>query len=305
MAVKTIYDIFEILKDNITDFSINATDKNGTPVQVISAYNARKYMSKKYASRKYPVILGTSATITDARDDFEETFNMFMTNHRHGIDKQYQALFDYNYSPIENVDRYENEEGNNTRTTDGEKTTTHNLSDTTTYGRTETNSGTDTTTYGRVVSESGTDTTRKTGVDTFGKSGAIVNETQKAGFNAPNAYTNDSRSQESYNAYDESTTYGSSDATTFGHTDTNSGSDTLNHGHAVTLGGNDTTRTTGTVTDDDTTNETSENERSLHVHGNIGVTTNNQLIEAELEMRKISLAEMILDDFINTYTYYS
>ena len=72
----------------------------------------------------------------------------------------------------------------------------------------------------------------------------------------------------------------------------------------VTNGGTDTETQTGTVTDEGETRGSSTIERTLHTHGNIGVTTNNQLIEAEIEMRKLSLAEMIIDDIINEYTYY-
>lgn len=305
MAVKTIYEMFDIVyNDNFLDLTITGSDINGDDQTIITNADAKSYIRQKYATRLFPVILGDSASLTDAKRTWQEIYTLYLTNHLHGINKQMQALFDYNYSPIENVDRYETETTAGTESGTNSNTKTNNLSNSTQYGRTETNSGTDTTTFGHVVTESGTDTIRRTGNDTLEKDGSIINTTEKAGYNAPNTYTNDTKNTETYNNYSEDNVHATSDATTFGHTDTNSGSDSLAHGHVVTNSGTDTERQTGTVTDAGTTSGSSSTERTLHTHGNIGVTTNNQLIEAEIEMRKLSLAEMIIDDIINEYTYY-
>lgn len=306
MAVKTIYEMFDIVyNDNFLDLTITGTDINGDDQTIITDADAKSYIRQKYATRLFPVILGVPAFLMDAKRTWQEMYTLYLTNHLHGINKQMQALFDYNYSPIENVDRYETETTEGTESGESSSTKTNNLSNSTQYGRTETNSGTDTTTFGHVVTESGTDTIRRTGNDTLEKDGSIINTTEKAGYNAPNTYTADTKNTETYNNYSEDNVHATSDATTFGHTDTNSGSDSLQHGHVVTAGGTDTERQTGTVTDAGETSGTSSIERTLHTHGNIGVTTNNQLIEAEIEMRKLSLAEMIIDDIINEYTYYS
>ena len=306
MAVKTIYEMFDIVyNDNFLDLTITGSDINGDDQTIITNADAKSYIRQKYATRLFPVILGDSASLTDAKRTWQEIYTLYLTNHLHGINKQMQALFDYNYSPIENVDRYETETTAGTESGTNSNTKTNNLSNSTQYGRTETNSGTDTTTFGHVVTESGTDTIRRTGNDTLEKDGSIINTTEKAGYNAPNTYTNDTKNTETYNNYSEDNVHATSDATTFGHTDTNSGADSLQHGHIVTNSGTDTERQTGTVTDAGTTSGSSSTERTLHTHGNIGVTTNNQLIEAEIEMRKMSLAEMIIDDIINEYTFYS
>ncbi len=306
MAVKTIYEMFDIVfNDNFLDLTITGSDINGDDQTIITDADAKSYIRNKYATRQFPVILGDSASLMDAKRIWQEVYTLYLTNHLHGINKQMQALYDYNYSPIENVDRYETETTSGTESGTNSNTKTNNLSNSTQYGRTETNSGTDTTTFGHVVTESGTDTTRRTGNDTLEKDGSIINTTEKAGYNAPNTYTADTKNTETYNSYSEDNIHATSDATTFGHTDTNSGSDSLQHGHVVTSGGTDTETQTGTVTDAGTKSGTSSTNRTLHTHGNIGVTTNNQLIEAEIEMRKLSLAEMILDDIINEYTYYA
>lgn len=306
MAVKTIYEMFDIVyNDNFLDLTITGTDINGDDQTIITNADAKSYIRQKYATRLFPVILGDSATLMDAKRTWQEIYTLYLTNHLHGINKQMQALFDYNYSPIENVDRYETETTAGTESGESSNTKTNNLSNSTQYGRTETNSGTDTTTFGHVVTESGTDTIRRTGNDTLEKDGSIINTTEKAGYNAPNTYTNDTKNTETYNNYTEDNVHATSDATTFGHTDTNSGSDSLQHGHVVTNGGTDTETQTGTVTDAGETSGSSTTERTLRVHGNIGVTTASSMIAETVELYNMALAEKIIDDIINEYTYYA
>lgn len=306
MAVKTIYEMFDIVyNDNFLDLTITGTDINGDDQTIITDADAKSYIRQKYATRLFPVILGVSASLSDAKRTWQEIYTLYLTNHLHGINKQMQALFDYNYSPIENVDRYETETTEGTESGESSNTKTNNLSNATQYGRTETNSGTDTTTFGHVVTESGTDTIRRTGNDTLEKGGSIINTTEKAGYNAPNTYTNDTKNTETYNNYTEDNVHATSDATTFGHTDTNSGSDSLQHGHVVTNGGTDTETQTGTVTDAGETSGSTTTERTLHTHGNIGVTTASSMIAETVELYNMALAEKIIDDIINEYTYYS
>ena len=176
MAVKTIYEMFDIVyNDNFLDLTITGSDINGDDQTIITDADAKSYIRQKYATRLFPVILGDSASLMDAKRTWQEIYTLYLTNHLHGINKQMQALFDYNYSPIENVDRYETETTEGTESGESSNTKTNNLSNSTQYGRTETNSGTDTTTFGHVVTESGTDTIRRTGNDTLEKDGSITN----------------------------------------------------------------------------------------------------------------------------------
>lgn len=277
MAVRTNYEIIDFLM-NTNDFSISATDINGVSKQIISSDNAVLYIKHKYATRFYPVLRGSDpATLSDAYVDFSFDFRSWINNRQHNIDRMYQALFDYNYSPIENVDRYENE------ITDHDTTTT--------YGKSVTESGTDSVAYGKTLSKTGSDTDTKTGTETLGISGGETNEMQKAGFNSPNAYTPDTKNIQSFQSREDRTTFNTTEGHSHNTTDTEGGTDRTTYGKVLTDGGHDDNNT--------------DIERTLHVHGNIGVTTNNQLIEAELEMRMKSLAEMLLDNFINDYTYYA
>lgn len=333
MAVRTIYEVYDILHGSSSNYGIMATDTDGNQQTVINSNDSKRYILRKYSERRYQVLGGQALTATEAETDFNEDFTLWIKNRQHNIDRMYQALFDYDYSPIENVDRYEQE---NTRTDDDityGKTSTDSGTDSTTYGKTLTDSGTDTTTYGKVTTDSGTDTTTYgkveantgtdtdtlSGTDTFTKDGDHTTTTGRAGFNAPNTFTNSEKVVENYDDYSEQTQYGKtdtfqhgkrvtnsgSDSLQHGLTETNSGSDSLSHGKVETSSGTDRTQYGKTNTEGGEDNRDIVVGRTLHVHGNIGVTTNNQLIEAELEMRMKSLAEMLLDNFINDYTYFS
>ena len=277
MAIRSNFDVIDII-DVTKDFSISATDINNQTQTVISSANAIQYITHKYGTRSYPVIRGADApTVDDAKTDFNSDFRLWVTNRQHNIDKQYQALFDYDYSPIENVDRYENESIN----TDND----------TTYGKTATESGTDTVSYGKTHAKTGADTDAKTGTERTGYTGIVENETEKAGFNTPNTYTPDTINHESYNGREDTITYNTTDTLTHNTTDTDGGSDRTTYGK--------------TITDSGTDQNDVSTERELRVHGNIGVTENTTLIGHELELREIALAEMLLDNFINDYTFYA
>ena len=51
----------------------------------------------------------------------------------------------------------------------------------------------------------------------------------------------------------------------------------------------------------DSTNGSGTNTHTGHVHGNIGVTTNQQMIEAELDLRKTDIYEIITREFIEKF----
>lgn len=256
MAVRTNFELFDFLTNN-NDFSISATDITNVLQTVTSSSNAVQYMLHKYGTRQYSILRGSSATVNDAFSDFSLDFRLWIMNRQHNIDRMYQALFDYDYSPIENVDRYENESVNKDIDT--------------TYGRKNTESGRTSVSNQENLTDSDVNT----------RSGNTVNETDRAGFNEPNTYNNDTKNTETYNSVKDSRAQ-TKQTTDTGYTD---------HGKVDTLSGTD-------IVNDDTL-------RTLRVHGNIGVTTNTELLESELELRKKSLAEMLIDNFIKDYTFYA
>ena len=168
----------------------------------------------------------------------------------------------YEYNPIENYDRYE--EG----TEDSTGNTTHGGSDGGTNTRTQ--SGTDSTTVSRAGG--GSDTVA--GTD---QKGHFV-----AGFDAGTPTTTDDglfKQTRDEDTASTTTTYGKTetgtDATTYGRSETER--ETMTYGHEI-----------------DTTNSGSH---ELHVHGNIGVMSSQNMIQQERDIALFNLYDTIIESF--------
>lgn len=281
MARRTTYELIDFLTTG-NDLSISATDLHSQTKQIISSDNTVRYYKRKYGTRQYALLSGLdSPTLTDAYNEFCLDFRMWVNNRQHNIDKLYQSMFDYDYSPIENVDRYETETINIDNVTAYDKTNTISETDTTTHNTT------DTTTFGKVNSNA------KGGTESRKENGGIINEQKKAAFNSPFDYTPDVKNQETYDDLTNLTTYNTTD------TDTESGTESLAKTGTEDFSKSETDTLSGTDRQDHDT------DRELRVHGNIGVTSNVDLLEQEERYRLQSLAELLLDNFINDYTFYS
>lgn len=158
------------------------------------------------------------------------------------------------YSPIENTDRY----SEHTRDNSGGATRTHSGTDT----RSETHGGTDTRTEGGTTGtvEGGTTGTVDGGNDTTTNEVSAYNST---GYQAD-------RKETLAHGMTETVTHGKTETVTHGKTDS------LAHGETVTE------NTTHGEQIADVSNGSEK--YTEHTHGNIGVTTNQQLIEQELEL---------------------
>ena len=213
-------------------------------------------------------------------------------------------VWEATYDPIENYDRTEEETISGTRSATGENSDTHSGTDTTTTSGTrdtsDTHSGTDTTTTSG--SSSGSDA--HTGTDTL--TDTVTRENQIAGFNSA---TYSDANQET-----ETGTHTTAHGETITKSEQTSGSEALAHGHKI-------------VTEEDTTGsealahghkidstseseESSETSRESRIHGNIGVTTSQQMLTAEMELaNKFWIYDYIAsafetDNFITVYNSY-
>lgn len=208
------------------------------------------------------------------------------------------------YNPIENYDRIEEETINGTRETTGSNTDTHSGTDrTTTSGTrdvTDTNSGTDTTTTSG--SKSGSDT--HSGTDTLTDN--VTRETEIAGFNS-SGYSD-------ANKETETGTHATAHGESIAHTEQSSGSEAIAHGHVVTTDedttGSESVQHGHIVTSGSEGTEETATARDSHIHGNIGVTTAQQMLESEMELAsKFWIYDYIAsafetDNFITTYNSY-
>lgn len=215
----------------------------------------------------------------------------FWVKWKRTIDKWVTAL-ELEYNPIENYNRQE------TWTDTGSDNGSHTIARTTTEVTDDDNSTTQTNNTRTVLSESGT--TDKTGSQT------TVDDKE---------YSNDSTTTEQDSAYNSSdwsdkkkvtvneegsednnstTTYDLSDETSHNATTTNDGS--------VNIAGTDDKTVTTTESITDTNDGTKGNTHTGSITGNIGVTTSQQMLEAELKLQYWNLYDHIADLFINELT---
>lgn len=142
----------------------------------------------------------------------------------------------------------------------------------------------------QTVSGSGTDTDTlsKTSFENNTYAAVQKNEMQKGSsqtttFNDTISHTNGRKDELSYGKVD-TTAYGKKDETTYGRTDTTTHGrkDETTHGHIIT----------------DTTSVTT----SGNIHGNIGVTTSQQMLEQELNIApKLNVMNYMIESFKNRF----
>ena len=195
------------------------------------------------------------------------------------------ATTQYEYNPIENYNRYE------TGSNSGTGRTTHSGTDTTadsttfggTDGRTEAimQGGRDTTTS--QMAQGGSDVV--TGADTKGH--------WVAGFNSTPSGTDDGLVKQTRDQDDVTTT------TQYGKTE--SGNEAIAYGKTEnvteqrTYG--QTIQKAGNMTHGEQIATQNGEERTLHAHGNIGITTTQKLIREQREVDLFNLYDIIIEEF--------
>lgn len=236
---------------------------------------------------------------------FERKYNM--------IDRWIKAI-NIDYEPLENYNRVEmwNDKANGTTSNNGTKNSKTNNSGTDTLEGTTSNNGSKNSKTNNSGSDTGTDTNNETIDNTSSSSTAVggqtsSDETKVSAFNT-DTYSPSQRDESTISARLD-TTSGTGKTTTVGTltknnsyknestvVDTTSDSGTVNntntHASESTV--------VDTTSDEGTSSNTSEH--SGKIYGNIGVTTSQQMLEAEMTLwGKIDIyrdtAEMFVQDF--------
>lgn len=224
------------------------------------------------------------------------------------------ATTQYEYNPIENYNRYE------TGSDSGAGTTTHSGTDTTTEatthggtdGRTEaiTTGGKDTLDMTR--RDGGTETEQISYSNEQGGEDKVTGTDTKghwiAGFDSqPVSADDDGLVKQTRDQDDAETTteYGKTEegtgtkTTTFGKTETNKDETTYGKTENVqeTKTYGETVNKTGGLTHGEQVATTNEGEHELHAHGNIGVTTTQEMIQQERRIDRFNMYDIIIEDF--------
>lgn len=236
------------------------------------------------------------------------------------LNVQYNPLSNYDLveseSIRESVDNTETHTGTETTTMTGTDTVANSGKDTTKMTGTDTvaNSGSD------VLTMTGTDTHAKTGTETETHTGTNTvehdgtNENEVSAFNSSTYQDNekntiDTTDEETRNTTD-TTTYNTSDVETRNMTDTTqhgkTETETRNMTDEVTHGKTETE--TRNMTDTLTHNTTNvldgdkESLRTLARSGNIGVTTSQQMLQSEIDLRKWLYYQSVFNDIDSILT---
>lgn len=248
---------------------------------------------------------------------------IIFTIYKESWEREWDALVTAEYSPIENVDGYVSETtettGNKTGKSSGTDTGTDNHAysgsdsysetgtDNTTHGGsdTETNTGTD------VHALSGTDTQKNTGTQkdvNENKNGKSVTDNDIYGYNSSDA-SNAGKSTTTVNqTINDTRTDDLTQTLEHGQTDTetvnlsknneynSSVNESIDKNSSTTYNHNIDETISMSHSGSDTEDTTGSEKHELHRHGNIGVTTNQQMITEELELRKTSFFDIVMRD---------
>lgn len=172
------------------------------------------------------------------------------------------------YNPIENYDRYETETSGNTRQHSGVDSTSESVQGSSVTDGENSRTISNTTTTSNSNQGSGSDSQTTTNEITAFDSNALV-------------------------THDRSATTGQNSSTlTQSGTETQSGTDTLTDDTTVT----NTESKTGSFTHGEKIADSAS--REAHIHGNIGVTTSQQMLQSELEIsEKLNVYDYIVQEF--------
>lgn len=266
--VHEVGDMLEYVTQYSTAYNIILQNKEGTDVVLGDTKTVCDMLDTLYWSRLF---ITKNESVQDAETQFEKVFKNFLKRRQKDFNLIYQSLYDYEYNPIENYNRMEISDvvrgGTDTNTTREQSENSIN------YGSIDT----------REDNLSATAQSNATDINT----GADIISKAVSGFNQPNTMKESEK---------ETTTYGKETTTTGTTTSTNSG----------------TQKNTKSGTDYNNSESVKNSEMSYggiekttsNIHGNIGVTTSQQMITAEVEMRKYNLLENILDEFIEYSTVF-
>lgn len=191
-----------------------------------------------------------------------------------------------NYNPIENYDRMEEGSISDSMTKTGTEQRNGTLSNTRSNNQNLTNT--------KSGSEKQTTTNNLTNTESIGQEKSTTENGVKA-FNDTDTYADDTKTTTTNNARENSSTSTGTveNETTFtDRTDSTRG----------TLSETENGTTTDTLS---FTNRKDENVRSFNnyrIHGNIGITTNAQLLEGERRLSYFAFMEIVYNDIINEIT---
>lgn len=281
--MSTVLDIWDKPETTGIFTSLNSYNVPWKSDNIYESLNLAYYYNHAGQKNISPLVSGILGDSTSLSDSDKSKLALIVFNICH---QNWQYMWDAmftEYNPIENYNADESE------------TVQHGGSDTLNRTGTDTHalSGTDTTTESgtNTISNSGDDIVKNTGDSTntnTNKDGTSTTANKIFGFNSDDA-SDDSTSTTTVN---QTVTDKREDNLTATTTHGLKTDDTRNMSDSTTYGRNDAENIDIKETTDYNKTET----RILKRHGNIGVTTSQQMIESELELRKKNFFEIVFHD---------
>lgn len=300
----TTYDLIDILPNTLSNqFDFTAVYGDDS-FYIFSTEFFVSEIYQHFASRKIRL------ADNNPTENLIALFNIWKSYRNDTYARRAYAL-DIDYNPLENYDSTETKEGKDTLTRGTQDQRTHADTDTRTNENTDTRThadtdmrtheNTDTRTHNDTITTTfnNTDTTNHTGTDTTDRNVYGVNSAEAS---------NADRDTVTHDTTDETTHGGDQDDAHKGTiTDAHTGTITDAHTGTITDAHTGTIKDahTGTITDAHTGTDTTATEYILKRHGNIGVTTSQQMLESDLALLKYDLSLIAVCDFIDRYTIYT
>lgn len=207
------------------------------------------------------------------------------------------------YNPLENYDRVEEWTDNNTENSNNLRTNnlTQSNNNTRTDNLTQSNDNTRTDNLTQTENSSASTSDHQTGSDSSTVSGSQETVNLVSAFDSSTFSNKDkqnvSNSSTSSNQNANDSNISSSSNGTISNTGTVTENSTVSNTGTVTESG--TMSNTGTISDVE--NSTANNRHTGRIHGNIGVTTSQQMLLSELDVAKWNLIEQITDLYISEF----
>lgn len=295
--MRKAYKIDNLLTGSV--FEIYATLDN-VQHTIISSADSTFYMKESFSGflfmSNYSDFLTKEQNIASAKLMFEQAFTLFLSSNQENINRMYRAII-AEYDPLENYDRKE----------DGGWTDAHHK-------------GTRTS---RAIKETTTPNLTTETVETPNRSTETIETPNRSTetVDTPRTTVEAKDYQYGFNSVEETPVNRSETKATDGQnttTVTESGSNTTtvtesgSNSTTVTESGSNTREANADSNYEETrdiSNTVYDNDKhtfdAYRVHGNVGVTKTQDMIASEIELRKNSLAMILLDEFVYKYCFYS
>lgn len=295
--MKKSYRVYELI-GGTNDFSLKVKDGE-LDIDLISAESARRYLKRKYGCFQFLDVYDTDATkeenISEAGTAFHTDFISWKRQYRDNIQRMYDAI-SAKYSPIENYDRME----------EGIITDDHHKGSRTSVARKEetTPAVTTTTTTTPDITTTTTNTPNVTTTTTNTPAAKIKNTEYTFGFDSTEEVPSGATVSELLEGNNQTSVSNTGTDTSVTSNEGSTTSVTSNEGKNTVLAGaednyTETRDISETVFDKDV-----RSFEGYRIHGNVGVTKNQDMILAEMEVRKLNVAYIALDTFIREHCFY-